>query len=535
MASPKDFVPVLDSEVPHFPGATVAARARADEVAEVTVVVKAPNSSPSISSFLSDMAGLGVRDRQYLSQQALGQIYGASTADLKKIERFASLNQLSVVGAGPSRRAVTLLGTVGNLGKAFNVELATYRSSRGTYRGYSGPVQVPQELASLVQGVFGLSTRPQSTFHLRKKQAVPSSAQGRSRTGTGTAPPVYTPVEVSKLYKFPTDVDGKGQCIGIIEFGGGYRMDDLKTYFQQLGIATPNIVSVSIGGAFNAPTGDPNGPDAEVALDIEVAGAIAPAAQIVVYFAPNTSLGWVRGVSAAIHDSFHKPSVISISWGGPEETWSRQSLRVLNSQFQAAAAMGITICCAAGDNGSSDGVPGTLAHVDFPASSPYVLACGGTRLEGSNDTIAAESVWFDGPNSATGGGISSFFALPSYQKGANVPVSVNPPHKAGRGVPDVAGDADPNTGYRVRVDGSDFVIGGTSAVAPLWAGLLALVNQKIGKSSGYLNPRLYKQGVSGGGFNDITHGSNGAYNAGPGWDPCTGLGSPVGTILAGIV
>jgi kumamolisin len=200
--------------------------------------------------------------------------------------------------------------------------------------------------------------------------------------------------------------------------------------------------------------------------------------------------------------------------------------------FQAAAAMGVTICVAAGDNGSSDGVTDGQVHVDFPASSPNVLACGGTRLLASGTTISAETVWNEGATtSATGGGVSGFFALPAYQAKAGVPVSAGAGGKAGRGVPDVAGDADPATGYEVRVDGESFVIGGTSAVAPLWAGLIALMNQKLGHPVGFLNPMLYGSLQGKGATHDITVGDNGSYSAKAGWDPCTGWGSPDGAKL----
>jgi len=287
----------------------------------------------------------------------------------------------------------------------------------------------------------------------------------------------------------------------------------------------------------NHPVPGPNSPDDEVMLDVEVVGCIASGALIVVYFAPNTTLGWLRAVSTAINDSYHNPSVISISWGGPETSWSSGALELMNYEFQSAGALGVTICAAAGDQGYTDGVPGTKAYVDFPASSPYVVACGGTRLNSSGGTITAESVWNDSPSSATGGGVSAVFPVPSYQSSANVPPSVNPPNLPGRGVPDVAGDADPNTGYLIRVDGRDEIIGGTSAVAPLWAALLTLINQGLGSPLGFVNPLLYSQGLAGLGFNDIVTGNNGAggYHAGPGWDACSGLGTPDGTELAGVL
>jgi kumamolisin len=206
----------------------------------------------------------------------------------------------------------------------------------------------------------------------------------------------------------------------------------------------------------------------------------------------------------------------------------------MDEAFQSAAAMGVSVCVAAGDDGSTDGATDGLNHVDFPASSPNVLACGGTQLVASGDSITSETVWNELANNegATGGGISDVFPLPSYQNGAGVPPSANPNKNIGRGVPDVTGDADPTTGYVTRVDGNPDVIGGTSAVAPLWAGLIALINQSIGKPVGFINPLLYQDAGRASDLNDITSGNNGAYSAGPGWDACSGLGSPIGAQVA---
>jgi kumamolisin len=269
-------------------------------------------------------------------------------------------------------------------------------------------------------------------------------------------------------------------------------------------------------------------------LDIEVVGAIANQAKIAVYFAPNTDAGFLDAITTAIHDTTLKPSVISISWGGPENSWTTQAMMAMDSAFQAAAAMGITVCCASGDNGSSDGATDGGDHVDFPASSSFALACGGTNLQASQGAIESETVWNGGAGGgATGGGISSLFPLPAWQnalsatdgQGRNVPLTM-------RGVPDVAGDADPATGYNVRVDGADTVIGGTSAVAPLWAALVARINGIQGKPAGFLNPQLY---ANPGALRDVTQGNNGDFGASAGWDACTGLGSPRGDALAGIL
>jgi kumamolisin len=191
--------------------------------------------------------------------------------------------------------------------------------------------------------------------------------------------------------------------------------------------------------------------------------------------------------------------------------------------------LGVTVCSASGDSGSTDGIGDGRAHVDFTASSPHVLACGGTRLEAGDGSISREVVWNAG-GGATGGGISDVFPLPSWQSSAKVPPSANAGGRHGRGVPDVAGDADPATGYQVRVDGQDAVFGGTSAVAPLWAALVARINQRLGKPIGFLNPVVYSAAGQSA-LNDITTGTNGAYNAAKGWDACTGLGSPDGARL----
>jgi kumamolisin len=293
------------------------------------------------------------------------------------------------------------------------------------------------------------------------------------------------------------------------------------------------VSDVSVDAGKNAPTGDANGPDAEVMLDIEVAGAVAPAAKIVAYFAPNTDQGFLDAVTTAIHDTTNAPSIVSISWGGPESTWTAQATQNFDDAFAAAAMLGITVTVAAGDNGSTDGETDGLQHVDFPASSPHVLACGGTTLHFSKTAIASETVWNDGATGgATGGGVSDVFALPTWQDNANVPPSANAGARVGRGVPDVAGNADPETGYEVVVDGSSAVIGGTSAVAPLWAGLVARINANGGKNIGFVNPQLY---ASPSALRDITKGNNGAYAAGPGWDACTGLGSPNGPLLESLL
>jgi kumamolisin len=377
---------------------------------------------------------------------------------------------------------------------------------------------------------MGLDNRPQARAHFRRTAApVPRDA---------APPPVsnvsYAPITVARLYGFPPGT-GAGQAIGLIELGGGTRADDLTAYFATFGLTAPKMVTVSVDKGLDQATGSVDGPDGEVMLDVEVAGAVAPGATLVTYFTPNTSAGFIDAVSTAVHDAVNKPSVISISWGSAECNWTGQAMQAMDEAFQAAAAMGVTICVAAGDHGSSDEVADGGNHVDFPASSPHVLACGGTSLQARSGMIVSETVWNDGAgHGATGGGISAVFERPVWQHGlagtltAGGTVPLNR-----RGVPDVSGDADPKTGYQVRVDSSNVIIGGTSAVAPLWAALIARLNEaNPGRTAGFINPLLYKNRHA---LHDMVEGNNGTYAAAPGWDACTGLGSPKGGALAAVV
>ncbi len=465
---------------------------------------------------------------EHLTREEYQARYGADPADVQTLLAFASTYGLALARVDLGARSVTLTGKTGDFSKAFQTELAHYEHPGGTYRGRTGAISVPEELSGIVQSVHGLDNRPQAKPHFR-------IAKGSARPNIAAAAATsYTALQVAKAYNFPTGVSGKGQTVGIIELGGGFTSSDLSTYFSNLKISpAPTVVAVSVDGGQNAPTGDINGPDTEVMLDIEVVGAVAPAARIAVYFAPNTDAGFLDAINQAAMDTVNKPSVLSISWGSAESNWTAQSLQSFNSALQSAAAVGVTVCVACGDNGSDDGVGDGQDHVDFPASSPYSLACGGTKLVLSGSSISSEVVWNEqaAQEGATGGGVSGNFALPTWQANANVPAGKNPSGFKGRGVPDVAGDADPTTSYQIQVDGQGLAVGGTSAVAPLWAGLVALFNQSEGKSVGYINPALYQNGETGGAFRDITSGNNGDFKAAKGWDACTGWGSPNGATL----
>jgi kumamolisin len=521
--------PLQGSERRPIDGATSVGKAEPTERLEVTVLLRRNNAN----DLKEHVNNLSRRQgpRQHLRREDFEKRFAADAADLSAVRDFASRHGLSVVQAHAGRRSVVLSGTVTQFNAAFEVDLQRFEHAGGSYRGRVGSIHLPEELHGRVEAVLGLDNRPIAKSHFRTRRA-PGNVNWHASSGGTTS---FTPLQLASLYDFPAGT-GHGECVGIIELGGGERLADLTTYFSSLGIqAGPKVTAVSVDHAKNHPTGDPNGPDGEVMLDIEVVGAIAPQASIAVYFAPNTDAGFLDAITTAIHDTTNRPSVISISWGGPESSWTSQSMTAFDSAFQAAAAMGVTVCVASGDNGSSDGATNGGDHVDFPASSPHVLACGGTSVQASGDKIDNEAVWNDGAQGgASGGGVSTVFPLPAWQDNLQITTTSGARQAlANRGVPDVSGDADPATGWDVRIDGTDTVIGGTSAVAPLWAGLVARINSANANTPvGYINPLLY---ASSDVLKDITQGNNGDFAASPGWDACTGLGSPIGSKIAALL
>jgi len=540
----KKMVSIPGSQKQPYRNARVVAPAPSDERLEVTLRIRPKNALPKPQ----DMLKLSGTPLKQLTHEQYEQQHGAYAKDFVLLRKFAKEHNLNVVRESAARRTVILAGTVGDFNRAFGVSLKTYAYPGGTYRGRTGRVRVPADVAPVVEGVFGLDNRPVAKRHSSPSQAAGSGVRA------------FTSAELAKIYNFPQGVDGSGQTVGIIELGGGYRPSDLDAYFSNLGLPTPTVIPVSVDGGTNAPT-NANSDDAEVVLDIQVAGAAAPGAKFVVYFAPNdaTSNGFLDALTKAIHDKENNPSVISISWGGPESISTTNFQVEFDKELQAAALLGITVCVAAGDNGAADMGPKVWdgeAHVDFPSASPFALSCGGTRLLTATGAISAESVWNqnqadlspeagpDGSFGSGGGGVSGAFPMPDYQKQAGVPRSLNPAGFKGRGVPDVTGDGDPTTGYNILIDGQPTQEGGTSAVAPLWAALIALINQKLKGQVGFVNPQLYSLAANSGAFHDISVGNNRVsfrqfhnigYDAGPGWDPASGLGSPDGTLLSGLL
>lgn len=523
----------------------------------VSVLVRGKKDAPAVDSAPPEGQDGSLAGRQ-AQRAAYADEFGASQADLDQVAGFAADHGLEVVTSDTARRTVSLRGSVAAMSEAFQVTLADYQTGDVRFRGREGAVALPKSLMNIVTAVVGLDNRPQAKAHFvvgeelddhelpdpaeDAHQRVAALATARKK---GKAVPLWA-THVAQLYNFPTmdahgnALDGAGQTIAILELGGGYRDSDLNAYFTKAGVARPNVTAVPVGEGANSPGGDADG---EVLLDIELAGSIAPAAEIVVYFGDGRSdRGFLDALTTAIHDQTYAASIISISWGGPEIAWTGQAAAEFERALTDAAALGVTVLVASGDHGAGDAAGDGMAHADFPAASPHVVACGGTTLIGSTSGIVSEVVWNDKNGWAGGGGISGLYPVPTYQHYAAVPPSLEGGRR-GRGVPDIAGNADLTSGYIVRIDRKWMPVGGTSAVAPLTAGLVALLNQALGHPVGYLTPQLYGLTTHPGVFRDITIGDNttpttsdfgpgvAGYQASAHWDACTGLGSVNGQAL----
>jgi len=535
-ASVPSFVPLAGSKRELLPNSRPAGPIDPSEIASITVRTRSVGNGAELEQKVRKLYDQPLADRRYLTRAELAEQHGASTQDLDAIEHYAQQHNLVVSHRNAAERSLILTGKLGDLMNAFHADLHIFHHSSGTYRGRRGEILVPNHLADIITGIFGFDTR--------RKQRSPRHLQALgSLSGPGGTNGVAA-TDFAKRYNFPTQfggqqLDGSGQCIGIIELGGGFNNSDLQIFFHEIGVPQPAVTAVAVDHAGNHPSKH-GAADGEVMLDIEVAGAVAPKANLAVYFAPNQGNGFLDAVNAAVHDSERNPSVISISWGGPEDPAEQQAIQAFHEVFVEAAALGVTICVASGDHGTAD-LDGFhwdgKIHVDHPAVDDLVLACGGTQIDAKGKDV----VWNDGtafgniPGGggwAGGGGVSTTIAQPAYQKNAKVPVSIVT-GKPGRGIPDIAMSA---TNYFTRVQGKEGASGGTSAVAPLAAALVALLNQAKKKRVGFLNPFLYAN-VGKGVVKDVVSGTNAitgtvkGYKAGPGWDACTGLGTPDGTAI----
>ncbi len=468
--------------------------------------------------------------------------------DVLAVRDFAQQHGLKLAELEPGAGSLTLSGRAAEFESLFHVELIDVEHRGRRYRRYDRPPSLPLNLSEIVTGIFGLRARP-----TRPRPRVHH---------IGSTAPFWTTAEMERAYEFPEHFDGSGQVIGLIELGGGYDEQDLQAFFRERGLPVPRVTFKSVDGSPNQPASaeaiqqwldvvegrreesscDPTLLEAaqmtvEVTMDIQLAAALAPGAEIVVYMASATEEGIYKALSLAVHDEQPPVDVISMSWGEPESFVSDAHVNAITQVLEDAAHRGITVCASSGDFGAYDDPQNKSLCVNFPASSPLVLACGGSTVLRCESEIEKEIVWncgLHGIPAATGGGISERFDRPQWQSSDQVPLS--PTGRQGRGVPDVAASADPHNGCAIVVGGKRCSSFGTSAVVPLWAALIARCNQSLGARSGHVNPVLYELARSTQSpFRAIEEGDNGFYHATAGWSACTGLGSPKGRQLVDLL
>ena len=528
-------VPVDGSIRRPLPGAVATGPANTHAVIEVSLKLKRKSPPPPLTG----------RPDVILTRQQLADQYGADPRDIEKVSQAFTALGLTIVHASAATRTVRLRGSVGDMERAFQVKLFNYSHVNGNYRGRVGPVNIPAELRDIVQGVFGLDNRQVA----RRRRQPPRDPKTLHAHQASIPAAWYLPDDLAAHYKFPPG-DGAGQTVGLLEFGGGYFESDLKAFCSLAKIpAPPKVTFISIDGML---TNSRDGAEGEVMLDIEVVAGVVPRANIAVYFAQWSEHGWITALDAAVQDQANDPSVLSVSWGNAEDTdiWTKQAMIQVNEILQDAARIGVTVCIAAGDDGSSDAVSDGHAHTDFPSSSPFVLAVGGTTIP-VKGSAKPDVAWKEGDGlradggGSTGGGVSTVFPRPDWQKQAINIAPVNPGAIEGRCIPDVAANADWTASpYLLYVDGQSQPNGGTSAASPLVASLLARINatRPTAKRLGYITPVLYQPlpksqtTVGAAACTDVVHGNNvtdkiGGFHAGHGYDAVSGWGTPNGIKL----
>ena len=485
---------------------------------------------------------------QSMSREELERVFAASAGDMDAVASELGRYGLEVLERMPSARSIRVRGTAAQMDAAFRANLGIYRRKDGReFRGREGTLEIPTALESVVNGVFGLDQR-------RVAKRVPGIPpyQGSAQAVAAGA---LSPSDLEERYRFPAG-EGESQTVAIAEFGGAYFPDDLTAFCKQQGRAEPTVKQVGLGvpvltqkQVMALPSNDREQvleAAGEVNMDVQIVAGLCPGADIVVYFTQFDQKGWVDLLNEIIKGIPAGPVAVSVSWGLAEDSadFSAAARRAIDQRLQAAALLGITVCVSAGDDGSGDQMQDGHAHVNFPASSPHVLAVGGTMLEGEN-----EVVWWQSPGDrahgggATGGGISRVFPQPHWQN-----VEVTAPHGSrhvGRIIPDISALAGPPY-YQLVLMGQPAPNGGTSASAPLCAALIArsAAVLKPPRAPVFLAPLLYGAGPDGHPLGtsvcrDIVAGSNTStppgwgFSAGPGFDAVSGWGVPDGPPLVG--
>lgn len=512
--------------------------------ATVTLVVRSRGSEEEWRKLVEELTSGRPQDRRYLTRAEFLRKWGASPRDIKAVREFAAKQRLKVVSADPFRRCVVVSGTLLQHSRAFAVEFFVVKHPLGKFRSHRGAPSVPASIHPLIECILGLDNLPAAIPHA----AAAERCHGMDRRA------------LLEAYAIPPDLHGKGQNVAIIEMGGGFHQSDLDEYFGKLGLVPPRVRTRSIDGVKNDPapkammekflssgTSTKAAADPEINMeqiewtietmtDLGMVGTIAPEASILLVQAPNDVQGQYHAVTSVIATK-NAPSVLSCSWGDQEPTLTRSIMYALDRWFQAAAVLGMTVCCSSGDLGAGimtlkNGQEKLTAH--FPASSPHVLACGGTALDPKAGTEVAWRQTTDNVGMAGGGGFSEEFPLPQWQRAAGIDPRKWIPSEMqsgeGRAVPDVAAKANLDHGYCVIVCGQGIPFVGTSAATPLWAGVVAILNEGLGARIGSFHALLYS-GALHRGLRDIVAGDTGVFHACSGWDACTGWGSPRGKAL----
>jgi kumamolisin len=517
------------------------------EMITVTLIVRRRKGGPKLRE-VADFAAKAKAVRPPVDRAQFIANHGPDSKEIAQVVEFAKANGLEVVETNVAARSVVVRGTAAKMNKAFSVKLKNYQGPIAKYHSHTGPAKLPSTIATIVEAVIGLHNRPihaqaHNTFR-RRGAADPPNTQ-----------PV-TPQQIAQLYDFP-DGDGDGQTIGIYEMttfnqdtqqlqDAGYTPEDVQNTIEGFGggLSVPTLIDVPVDDKQNAGVND-----GETLLDITVAGAIAQAATIAVYFTGAETQNIIHALQKMIHpgDSDPVPTIISISYGwGPDNDqagFSPDEFQQIGDLFQDAANQDITVLISSGDSGCflNTQVGSEHAQASYPATEPMVIACGGTTVGNVQGSTFDEYAWNDsvqGHPGASGGGISAKFPVPSYQKGAGVPKH-NFTNKPGRGIPDLAGNASANSGYmQDPAPGPPEPVGGTSAVAPLYAGLFARINSNLGVKVGFVNQTIYSLGktafrdtVSPPGPADNSFMNVTGYPVVKGWDACTGWGSVKGVAL----
>ncbi len=466
--------------------------------------------------------------------------FGTDPAAADAVHKFAADHNLTVTDQTRASGRFVLEGSAEQMQKAFGTTLQQFQGENGElFRGRSGTLSVPTEVAPHIRAVLGLDNRPQFHTNYVKLSDLPPelggtrgdglvAAEGAAKPQASGAKPLDTQ-DVMRAYGADPKFDGKGMTTGFLSLGGTMP-EGWNDYLRSKGIDPKTFETVNI--AKEAPTSDPQGANGENALDGVIHKEGLPKAKTVMIQAPNDDTGMPNGIDRMTFPKTGESQIThaSISWGMYEPGWTDQALSAMEDAGKRAALKGITITVAAGDNGAGDGWKGKKQVVDQPAGLKYYTGVGGTQLILKADgTYGSEKVWSG--NGATGGGRSLKTPVPDYQEGVTMPDNMNNPKFKGRGVPDIAANGDPRSGWNTFTDDGVQAIGGTSASAPAEAVAAAVVSQGTGKPTGFWNPTLYRLGKSNPEvYRDVTIGNNTdegvkGYSAGPGWDATTGWGS----------